>query len=131
MNSSTPMSACRLIDSSTRGIRSRQGTQAPRRKVGIVAVVRVDIAARMIPSVGAERIIGRAHPTRFSGAARFLPRVLDLVPCLEQVFRLATARSHVTVAPLGNTLHDRGNITADQQFGPVGASWPRARWAPI
>src|SRR5688572_432922 len=49
-----------------RGIRSRQGTQAPGRKVGIVAVVRIDIAVRMIPSVRTERIIARAHPTRLS-----------------------------------------------------------------
>ena len=45
-----------------RRARGGQSGQAPRRKIGIVAVVGVDVAVRVIPSVRTERIIeiGRA-----------------------------------------------------------------------
>ena len=69
---------------------------------------------------------GHAPPARLSLASSLLPCVFDLAPHLEQAFRLSSAWRHVTVAPLCDALHDRGYITADQQFGATGAggAWP-------
>src|SRR3990170_4942332 len=94
-----------------RRARSRQRTEAPRRKIGIVSVVRVDIAARVLGGVLAERLITPSDPTRLSLSPRLLPCLFDLAPHLEQAFRLSAARRHVTIAPLCDALHDRGHIT--------------------
>src|SRR5688500_15988456 len=78
----------------------------------------------MFGGIVPQRKITRADPAWLSRSTGLLPGEFDSPPHFQHRLRLAAAGGHVAVAPLGDAIHNRRHITADEHFG---SARPRRR----